>query len=305
MTRCPACAEPWVPRPRPLRAGVWTVPRCRSCGTGVTTPLPDPEVLARGYADPHYFESRGIHHDDVLPDHRARARGIRDRAPGRRLLEVGCGEGYLLAALRDEGFEVKGCDVSSTAAAAARTRFNLDIFHGGVEAADFEPAGFDVVVMLHVLEHVANPEALLRLVNRLLRDEGLLVVEVPNINAGHVLRPGLRRHILHLPFHLVHFTPGGLAQVLSRSGFQIRDLIIPFGPPAAPLLTGYERVRDLVRPQRRRRSAPSPELRHSISATVRPRPPGVKERILAWLRRISPAYKMTAWVEKRATGSLP
>jgi SAM-dependent methyltransferase len=259
----------------------------------VTTPRPEPETLARAYADPEYYRTHGIHHDGVLPDHRLRARRVRERSSGDRLLEVGCGEGYLLAALRDEGFQVVGCDLSPAAAAAARTRFGLDVRAGAIDDAPFPAASFDVVVLYHVLEHVPEPARLLGHVGRLLRSGGLLVAEVPNLDAAHSLRPRTRRHVLDLPLHLVHFTPGGFEQLLSRSGFRVETLTIPFGPPFAPLLAAYEWTRGRLRGLRSNgreatpRPSPPTELRHGT--------PTLKHRLLGWLRRTSCAYKMTAW----------
>ncbi|MBI4520898.1 MAG: methyltransferase domain-containing protein, partial [Gemmatimonadetes bacterium] len=248
--RCPACLAELGDGRTAYRIADWRVVRCASCGTGVTLPRPDPDSLRALYDDPRYYETHGIQHCSILPDHRARAGVVRSWAPGRQLLEVGTGEGYLLAALRDEGFEVHGCEISASAVEVARTRFGLEVFHGELSEAGYERGSMDVVLLYHVLEHTAEPEALLRCVREVLRPGGLAIVEVPNLDSAQMRWGRGRRHILDLPFHLVHFTPDGLATLLERTGFRVRQLTIPFGPPLAPVLAAYERVRDrLVSPQ--------------------------------------------------------
>jgi SAM-dependent methyltransferase len=203
-----------------------------------------------------------------------------------------------LAALRDEGFDVRGCEISDSAAAEATRRFGLNVHHGPLNSAGLEPASVDVALLYHVLEHVPEPEELLAAVHSVLREGGLAVVEVPNLQSAQMLRPRIRRRILDLPLHLVHFTPAGLERLLSRSGFRVLELSIPFGPPLVSILAFYERMRDRLMASQQR-SAP-----RSIQQAGRQRRPpagttrNTKESILTLLRRISSAYKMTAYAER-------
>lgn len=328
--RCPACGAALTDLRPSYRIGDWAVVRCSSCGTGVTVPEPDEAVLRRMYDEPAYYETHGIRHSDVLPDHRARARVVDAWAPGPRVLEVGTGEGYLLAALRDEGFDVRGCEISAWAAAAARERFGLDVFHGELAAAGYGPASFDVVLMYHVLEHVSAPRRLLSEAWQLLRPGGLLIAEVPNLDSAQ-MRYGrrAREHILDLPFHLVHFTPTGLRTLLARQGFRVLELTIPFGPPFGPVLAVYEALRRRRRASGgepsastgdRERSAgrAGPSVGRREGSPDRPGCGGIrlpadegehvrersmrvtawKARILERLRAVSSAYKMTAYAER-------
>lgn len=105
------------------------------------------------------------------------ARGL--VAPGARVLDVGCGGGYLSEALAQRGAVVTGVDPSQGALAAARAhRGDLQISYvlAGGEDLPFDDGSFDGAVCTDVLVHADDPAAVLRQVGRVLRPGGWLYV---------------------------------------------------------------------------------------------------------------------------------
>lgn len=138
---------------------------------------------------------------------------------GGRLLDVGCGSGNFLSSVRELGWDVRGVEVDSRAAARARDGLGLDVFCGTLADAALPEASFDVVTMRHVLEHLPDPSGTLAEVYRVLRPAGQLMIEVPNI-AGFAAR--LFRtwwFNLDLPRHCYAFTPDTLARIVQARGF--------------------------------------------------------------------------------------
>ncbi len=117
----------------------------------------------------------------------ARRFAPRRRATG-RLLELGSGLGHLTGLLQDE-FHCIALDIALYA--ALETRRNAPRAAALVASADdlqvFADASFDVVVALHLVEHLADPQGALRQINRLLSDGGLLLFATPN--PDYALRP--------------------------------------------------------------------------------------------------------------------
>lgn len=115
-----------------------------------------------------------------------------------RLLEIGCGTGATLAALKARGpvAHAVGVEPDPEAAGVARTRFDL-VLEGTVEGAPLEqhiaPASLDAVFCLDVLEHLVDPWGQARRLAGLLRPGGLMVVSVPNIRNGKFIRNLLLR----------------------------------------------------------------------------------------------------------------
>jgi len=94
---------------------------------------------------------------------------------GTRVLEIGCGEGAVALELQRRGFTVEGAEVSASGAEAARSR-GLTVMHYDGEELPHDDDAFDLAVLSHVIEHVANPRAVLAQAQRVAR---WVFVEVP------------------------------------------------------------------------------------------------------------------------------
>ena len=99
--------------------------------------------------------------------------------PGKRLLEVGCGTGLVLARLAPHAAEAVGVDLSPGMLARARGR-GLTVLEGSATALPFADASFDVVCSFKVLAHVPQIEAALAEVARVLRPSGTAILEFYN-----------------------------------------------------------------------------------------------------------------------------
>jgi len=97
-------------------------------------------------------------------------------APGARLLDVGCGTGWLA----DHFAHYTGLDGSPDAVAAAVERGRNVALHDVAEPLPCEDASFDAVVMKDLLEHVPDPVALVREVRRVLRPGGRVFASSPD-----------------------------------------------------------------------------------------------------------------------------
>ena len=106
-----------------------------------------------------------------------------EHAHGTSLLDMPCGDGLLTGMFREYFPRVVGVDASSTHLAEARRRLPDVEFHESlIEDLELDER-FDTVVMLNVLEDVADPLQVLRKAAGFLKDEGVLLVHVPNANA--------------------------------------------------------------------------------------------------------------------------
>jgi 2-polyprenyl-3-methyl-5-hydroxy-6-metoxy-1,4-benzoquinol methylase len=145
------------------------------------------------------------------------------RAEGLRILDVGCGNGLLLAKLNRPGWILHGLEPDAGCVERVRRRLGIDVRRGVLGDRCFGP-GFDVITMIHVLEHVPDPRADLAEVRRLLKPGGVFIVEVPSCDGyGFALARG-RWFGLDLPRHLTHFSAHTLRRMAEASGFRIRRL---------------------------------------------------------------------------------
>lgn len=118
--------------------------------------------------------------------------------PNGRILDVGCGNGVISRHLGKFGYRVLGIDISPETIETARSLTRLDQVRFEVMSAeDLQASGsvYDAIICSEVLEHLQDPDSLIRVLYHSLKDEGKLIVTVPN-GAGPrealVTRPVLR-----------------------------------------------------------------------------------------------------------------
>ncbi len=105
----------------------------------------------------------------------------RYRPARRRALDVGAGQGIMVKYLDFLGWDAWGVEISQWAVEQARARFGCDhMIQGTVQSAGLDTGSFDLVTLIHVLEHVDEPVPLLSEIYRILADGAYLYVEVPS-----------------------------------------------------------------------------------------------------------------------------
>ena len=150
---------------------------CRECGVRYLDPLPTVEQLQNFYRAEYYgsdwYKQQGWG--------MAFARSVlAGRAPG-KFLDVGCGLGYFIDGVRkNSAWEVYGVEFSESAVEYARRELGLDVRQGDLSGAGFPENFFDYVQIRNVLEHVTDPNGLLRECRRILKPGGRLHLFVPN-----------------------------------------------------------------------------------------------------------------------------
>jgi ubiquinone/menaquinone biosynthesis C-methylase UbiE len=149
------------------------------------------------------------------------------------LLEVGCGSGKLLNVARAVGFECHGVEPSGD---ARRTLESIGCrSYPYIDDVTTSDRYFDVVVFDQSLEHIADPQGVLAVAVRLLKEGGLLVISVPNYTCNERRAfQGFWRH-LDVPRHLYHFSPRAMRYIGDRFGLETVDSRFKFwgGPGVA------------------------------------------------------------------------
>jgi 2-polyprenyl-3-methyl-5-hydroxy-6-metoxy-1,4-benzoquinol methylase len=139
-------------------------------------------------------------------------------APGKRLLDIGCGDGKSLMRFQELGWEAEGIDIDHIAVKTARAK-GLDVRVGQISEQKYPEGYFDVVVMNHVIEHVLEPVTLLQECHRVLKSGGYLVAYSPNVRSlGHKLYKSNWRG-LEPPRHLYLFSKGTLLCLARKASF--------------------------------------------------------------------------------------
>jgi hypothetical protein len=146
------------------------------------------------------------------------SRGLLD--DGKIFLDAGCYEGRFLSCL-PKGIRRLGVDIDAPAIVRGQERYGTDgieLIHGNFETFQC-PIAPDVISMFHVLEHLADPVAVLFHLRSISHDETRLIIEVPILEHG---RTNDINGFLSVQ-HMTHFSLHSLGQLMHRSGWQILE----------------------------------------------------------------------------------
>jgi SAM-dependent methyltransferase len=217
----------------------FTVVRCGACGHLFLNPRPAIEAAERLYPDAYYTRTDehrggllGTLKDRVVL---ARLRGLLEGLPcDAAVLDVGCGDGALLLALRRlrPRLQLAGLDLSFTAGQRERLgAAGVALIEGPIERAAIGEDRFDLVLMNQIIEHLWDVGGALAAVHRSLRPGGRVSIATPNPRGYD--RAWYRAGTwggYYAPRHLNLFTPAALGGLLRARGFEVvssRSLVAP------------------------------------------------------------------------------
>jgi 2-polyprenyl-3-methyl-5-hydroxy-6-metoxy-1,4-benzoquinol methylase len=237
IERCQLCGG--AERAVRFQDGPYRVVECSGCGLMYVTPRLQGEALRavydegywkssspkqRGYADyasesPLYLKTFG-----------KRMTLVRRHLPAKaRILDVGCAAGFFLRVAQRDGHDVHGVEMSAAIAGEAQKALGSDRVHVGtldeaIAAKGHAPASFDLVTLWDVVEHVPDPQALLRTIRGLIKPGGKLLLETQNVASRWARLLGPRWHHFKHDEHLYHFTPATIRRLLADCGFETLEL---------------------------------------------------------------------------------
>lgn len=147
------------------------------------------------------------------------------------LLDVGIGRGEILLAAKRNGWGAEGVEPSESFARYAEENVGAKIWRQPIEDADIPKNSFDVVILGAVLEHLYNPDEVMKKISQILKPGGLLYLDVPN-EQGLYFRVGNAYNKLRgrdwcvnlaptfSPFHVSGFGPKSLKALLAKHGLE-------------------------------------------------------------------------------------
>lgn len=226
--------------------GEFHVAQCRNCGLVAQNPRPPFSDILR-YYPAQYTALAGEDAGIVLRIKRAvlyrRRIGSYVELIGRTgtILDIGCGDGSLLSALRKQGeWELVGVEPSICESVAIP---GIRIHATTLEGARLADGSVDLAIMNHVLEHVPSPRKTLEELMRILRPGGYICGEVPDFNCVERRLFGKHWGGFHLPRHITHFDRRSLAGLLASCGLR-NTVMQPAMQPSSWLVSATNALSD-------------------------------------------------------------
>jgi len=233
---CPVCDsksftvlyEPWVDVTDPVKLygaasgiqGTQTLVTCNDCKMIYENPRYPEAVIIAGY-----MSSDEAGHDSQRPMRIAsfynalKANKANLPKPGAKVLDIGTAGGAYLEAATKFGYEAWGMEPSQMLVAEGKKR-GLKIEQGTIDSHKFQPGTFDLVSLWDVLEHVVDAKACLRECRRLLKPDGVLLLNYPDIGTGMAKAAG-KKFWWILSVHIHHFDHKSVVNICEKTGFNV------------------------------------------------------------------------------------
>ena len=208
---------------------------CDSCGCVIQDPVASPDVMEYYYKNLSNYTniSRGGAPATTSVEAKSRQISIiQDHIRPGSMYEVGCATGYVLSELKKIGWSVAGCDPSASAAIVALDLYNIEIQTGLFDDIEIAKESTDLVLISHVLEHIYQPVDFLKKANRMLSEEGYLLVEVPCLTNPESWGNG------YFTFeHINIFSKNSLVNCIIQTGFQPEHIEVNVRGMPYPVIT--------------------------------------------------------------------
>ena len=195
VLKCPLCEGRDFAPYRKVRSGFLSIhlTLCNICGLVLQSPRLSERSLKDFYSNEYRFNlkknlnkknmdklfSRGIRRGAYICEFFDKSKiDYKDST----VFELGCAYGGILEQFRKRGCQVKGCDLDKDVVKYGMLK-GLDLICGSVDMLLKDEGKADIVILSHVLEHIIEPYSFLNKVHQLLKENGVLYIEVPGINS--------------------------------------------------------------------------------------------------------------------------
>lgn len=230
---CPVCNSNdyrLILKSRDFRYGltnkIFSLAQCNQCGVVYLNPKPDKREVKRFYPDGYYDEGgrtikrlleRGL---VKLGNLNRRLIICRYKKSG-KILDLGCGTGEFLQGFDPKRWERCGVEPNPLGYKIAVKKRGIKLYSKELVECHFSNDYFDVMTAWHVLEHLSNPRGALKESHRILKKNGILVLETPNTESLAFRIFEKNWFHLDIPRHLSFYSPRTIKKILNEAGFRV------------------------------------------------------------------------------------
>ena len=163
------------------------------------------------------------------------------------VLDIGCWKGTQLEYFMKEGWRCTGIELNRNAASISKSK-GIEVHQISTREffKRFSRKKWDVINASYILEHISNPDVFLDKIRKNLKNDGILIIEVPNefnpFQLAYLKKKQLTPYWIALPEHLNYFNKRSLQKLVKRTGWKILHGEVSF-PMEMFLLMGDDYLR--------------------------------------------------------------
>lgn len=212
-----------------IRIDKFDLYKCKKCGlliTRINKVKLDVSRFNRNYYSRVYIKNYIQKASELNKRFLLRLHKIEQLKRGGRILDIGCGIGLFLETLTiysNYKWNSFGIDINKRLIEVASNKIKgVRFIQGSLQTKKFSEKYFDCITCFDVLEHDIDILNTIKEIRRILKDDGLLVIQTPNYKS---IMTGITRinwDWWSVPDHVIHFSPNTLKQILEDYGFEIK-----------------------------------------------------------------------------------
>jgi len=213
-----------------VRAGERKLVRCRHDGLIYLNPRPTLNALRDYHAAFIRTDNLPLFHERRVPMLQREAEAITRFKCRGNLLDIGCGTGAFFERFRNGDWRFWGVDPAFLGVTMAQGMRGAEVFKGTLPEANYPSGFFDVISILDTLYYEPDPKRMLLEVRRVLKDDGILAVEIPGVTHTFLRYRGpfawlmdgqWTSGLLAISNHLYYFSPRTFRLLLEAAGFRL------------------------------------------------------------------------------------
>jgi 2-polyprenyl-3-methyl-5-hydroxy-6-metoxy-1,4-benzoquinol methylase len=205
--------------------------KCTKCGHVQLFPVPTPAEDKKFYDED--LQNKNINYYGRIKDHKKKSIDDTNRRwklvqkitpKNGKILEIGSGHGFFVEMMHKNDFDITGIEISKEKRTMSKKVTKAKILDIDINFQMPNLGNLDVVVMFHVLEHIADPIIFLKKIRKLLKPNGKIVIEVPNCDDFQLELNKAYREFYWQRAHIHYFTPKILKKICTLAGLKTEIL---------------------------------------------------------------------------------
>jgi SAM-dependent methyltransferase len=234
ITECPNCSsksivEKYIVQDRHYGVkGDFALHQCKQCKLVFLNPMFNDDELAKFYPQDDYYSYYTNFETNTPPNPLKEfvkkiifpKREVDRFSSQGKVLDIGCGNGWVLYDFQKKGWQVAGVEPSKIAADIGN-KYNLNIHNGTLLSANYKSNEFDYVRSNHAFEHINNPNEVLVEMNRVLKPNGVMMMGIPNYNGINSKIAKQYWYYLGAPVHTFNYSPKNIIQMFAKHNFEV------------------------------------------------------------------------------------
>lgn len=200
--------------------------QCSDCSHVYLSPILSKQVLEEYYnlINSEYYKESNEPLDSRKNENLFYADNISNLLKGNekaKILEIGCGYGFLLKKLNELGYDTYGVEPSPLASDFAKNNLGLKVSNAFLSENLFANNSFDCIILMDVVEHIPNPNELFSLINKLLKPSGYIYFLTGNVDSCYAKWAKSKWWYFSSWEHISFFNPKSTKIILEKNNFEL------------------------------------------------------------------------------------